>query len=61
MDDERAFVSSYPVLIDVTVLQRTPDLREGFNTVRWIICAGVPRRIVLPLDQRAASTPHSYP
>lgn len=36
-DDEWAFVSPYLVLMNEAAPQRTHDLREVFNGLRWIV------------------------
>ncbi len=48
-DDEWAFVSAYLVLLDEAAPQRTHDLREVFNALRWIVRTGAPWRM-LPHD-----------
>lgn len=48
-DDEWAFVSAYLVLMDEAAPQRTHDLREVFNALRWIVRTGAPWRM-LPHD-----------
>jgi transposase len=50
-DDEWAFVSPYLVLMDETAPQRTHDLREVFNGLRWIVRTGAPWRML----------PHDFP
>jgi transposase len=48
-DDEWAFVSPYLVLMTEAAPQRTHDLREVFNGLRWIVRTGAPWRM-LPHD-----------
>lgn len=48
-DDEWAFVSPYLVLMDEAAPQRTHDLREVFNGLRWIVRTGASWRM-LPHD-----------
>lgn len=48
-DDEWAFVSPYLVLMTEAAPQRTHDLRDVFNGLRWIIRTGAPWRM-LPHD-----------
>lgn len=48
-DDEWAFVSAYLVLMNEAAPQRTHDLREVFNGLRWIVRTGAPWRM-LPHD-----------
>jgi transposase len=48
-DDEWAFVSPYLVLMTEEAPQRTHDLREVFNALRWIVRTGAPWRM-LPHD-----------
>jgi transposase len=48
-DDEWAFVSPYLVLMDEATPQRTYDLREVFNALRWTVRTGAPRHM-LPHD-----------
>jgi transposase len=48
-DDEWAFVAPYLTLMSPNAPQRTHDLREVFNAVRWIVRAGAPWRL-LPND-----------
>jgi len=48
-DDEWAFVSPYLVLMALDAPQRTHDLREVFNALRWLVRAGAPWRM-LPND-----------
>lgn len=40
-DDEWAFVSPYPVLMAEAASRRMHDLREIFNSMRWIIRTGL--------------------
>lgn len=48
-DDEWAFVSPYLVLMTEAAPQRTHDLRDVFNGLRWIVRTGAPGRM-LPHD-----------
>ena len=48
-DDEWAFVVPYLTLLPLDAEQRTHDLREVFNAVRWLVRAGAPWRL-LPND-----------
>jgi transposase len=48
-DDEWAFVSPYLVLMHEAAPQRTHDLRDVFNGLRWIVRTGAPWRM-LPHD-----------
>jgi transposase len=48
-DDEWAFVVPYLTLLPLEAEQRTHDLREVFNALRWIVRAGAPWRL-LPND-----------
>src|SRR5438105_2142580 len=48
-DEEWAFVAPYLTLMTPTAPQRTHDLREVFNALRWIVRAGAPWRL-LPND-----------
>lgn len=48
-DDEWAFVAPYLTLMDPEAPQRTHDLREVFDALRWIVRAGSPWRF-LPND-----------
>jgi transposase len=48
-DDEWAFVAPYLALIREDAAQRTHDLREVFNALRWIVRAGASWRM-LPHD-----------
>jgi transposase len=41
-DDEWAFVAPYLTLMGPDAPQRTHDLREVFNALRWIVRAGAP-------------------
>jgi transposase len=50
-DDEWTFVSAYLVLMDEAAPQRTHNLREVFNALRWIVRTGVPWRML----------PHDFP
>ncbi len=43
-DDEWAFVASYLTLMRPDVPQRTHDLREVFNALRWLARSGAPWR-----------------
>jgi transposase len=43
-DEEWAFVAPYLTLMNEDAPQRRYDLREVFNTVRWIVRAGAPWR-----------------
>ena len=45
-DDEWAFVAPYLTLMDPDAPQRTHDLREVFNALRWIVRAGAPWRLL---------------
>lgn len=45
-DDEWAFVAPYLTLMDGDAPQRRYPLREVFNARRWIVRAGVPRRLL---------------
>src|SRR5579883_330133 len=48
-DEEWAFVAPYLTLMSPDAPQRTYDLREVFNALRWIVRAGAPWRL-LPND-----------
>jgi transposase len=48
-DQEWAFVVPYLTLLPLAAAQRTHDLREVFNAVRWLVRAGAPWRM-LPND-----------
>src|SRR5437868_14433394 len=48
-DEEWAFVAPYLTLMTPTAPQRTHNLREVFNALRWIVWAGAPWRL-LPND-----------
>ena len=48
-DEEWAFLSPYLTLMTPAAPQRTHDLREVFNALRWIVRAGSPWRL-LPND-----------
>lgn len=48
-DDEWSFVAPYLILLPLEAKQRTHDLREVFNGLRWIVRAGAPWRL-LPND-----------
>ena len=48
-DEEWAFVAPYLALVREDAPQRTHDLREVFNALRWIVRAGAPWRM-LPND-----------
>jgi transposase len=48
-DEEWAFVAPYLTLMTPDAPQRTHDLREVFNALRWIVRAGSPWRL-LPND-----------
>jgi transposase len=41
-DEEWAFVAPYLTLPPLDAAQRRHDLREVFNTLRWIVRAGAP-------------------
>jgi transposase len=43
-DDEWAFLAPYLCLMKLTAPQRTHDLREVFNALRWMVRAGAPWR-----------------
>jgi len=45
-DDEWAFVAPYLTLMDPDAPQRTHELREVFNALRWIVRAGAPWRLL---------------
>ena len=48
-DEERSLVAPYLMLMREDAEQRTHDLREVFNALRWIVRAGAPWRL-LPND-----------
>src|SRR5215468_10853910 len=48
-DDEWAFAAPYLTLLREDAGQRTHDLREVFNALRWVVKAGSPWRL-LPHD-----------
>ena len=50
-DDEWAFVAPYLTLVREDAPQRTHDLREVFNALRWLVKAGAPWRLL----------PHDFP
>jgi transposase len=50
-DDEWAFVAPYLALIRQDAPQRTHELREVFNALRWIVRSGAPWRML----------PHDFP
>ncbi|HZS87053.1 MAG TPA: transposase, partial [Chloroflexota bacterium] len=43
-DEEGAFVAPYLTLMTPQAPQRTHDLREVFNAVRWLVRTGAPWR-----------------
>jgi len=45
-DDEWAFVAPYLTLMDPEAPQRTHELREVFDALRWIVRAGAPWRLL---------------
>jgi transposase len=45
-DDEWAFVAPYLALVREDAPQRRHELREVFNTLRWIVRAGAPWRLL---------------
>jgi transposase len=45
-DEEWAFVAPYLALVREDAPQRTHDLREVFNALRWIVRAGAPWRMM---------------
>ena len=45
-DEEWNFVAPYLALIDEQAPQRRNSLREVFNALRWLACAGAPWRLV---------------
>ena len=45
-DDEWAFVAPYLALVRTDAPQRTHDLREVYNALRWIVRAGAPWRLL---------------
>ena len=47
-DDEWAFVAPYLTLMTAEAPQRTDELREVFNGLRWLVRSGAPWRY-LPL------------
>ncbi len=50
-DDEWAFVAPYLTLMTTDAPQRTHELREGFNALRWLVKTGAPWRYL----------PHEFP
>jgi len=50
-DEEWAFVAPYLTLMTPEAPQRTYDLREVFNALRWLVRAGAPWRLL----------PHDFP
>jgi transposase len=50
-DEEWAFVAPYLALVREDAPQRTHDLREVFNGLRWIVRSGAPWRML----------PHDFP
>src|SRR5215211_872554 len=50
-DEEWAFVAPYLALLREDIPQRTHDLREVFNGLRWIVRSGAPWRML----------PHDFP
>jgi transposase len=50
-DEQWAFVAPYLALVRQDASQRTHDLREVFDALRWIVKAGTPWR-VLPTTSR---------
>jgi transposase len=50
-DDEWAFVAPYLTLMTPHAPQRTHELREVFNALRWLVRAGAPWRLL----------PHDFP
>src|SRR5438067_1542701 len=44
-DEEWAFVAPYLTLMTPDAPQRTHDLREVFNALRWLVRAGAPWRL----------------
>jgi transposase len=45
-DEEWAFVAPYPALVREDAPQRTHELREVFDALRWIVRAGAPWRMM---------------
>jgi transposase len=58
-DEEWAFVAPYLSLMTPDAPQRTHDLREIFNALRWLVRAGAPWRM-LPHDFPPWKTIHHY-
>lgn len=57
-DEEWSFAAPYLTLIDQHAPQREHDLREVFNVLRWLVCAGAPWRVLLndlPPGRRSTS------
>ncbi len=50
-DEEWAFVAPYLALVRQDAPQRTHDLRESFNALRWLVRTGAPWRML----------PHDFP
>ncbi len=50
-DEEWCFVAPYLALLPEDAAQRTHDLREVFNALKWIVRAGAPWRLL----------PHDFP
>ena len=50
-EEEWAFVAPYLALVREDAPQRTHDLREVFNGLRWIVRSGAPWRML----------PHDFP
>lgn len=50
-DEEWAFVAPYLTLLTPEAPQRSHDLREVFNALRWLVRAGAPWRLL----------PHDFP
>lgn len=48
-DKEWSFAGPYLTLMEEAAPQRRHDLREAFNALRWLVCAGAPWRL-LPND-----------
>ena len=50
-DDEWAFAAQYPALVREDALQRTHDLHEVLNALRWLVETGAHWRMM----------PHDFP
>ncbi len=56
-DEEWAFVAPYLALVREDAPQRTPELREIFDGLRWVVRTGSPWRYYMPNDLPPWETP----